>query len=76
MSTAQIKSAFVNELGQAGTCTLCTMQYVDGGKMQLVRFYVVRPGADEQIIEARVPRGSSLIEAARNEAAKFKESVA
>ena len=65
MSTAQIKCAFVSAIGAAGSCTLCTMQYVDGGQQQLLRFYVCRPGGTEQIVEAMVPRGDSLLAAAR-----------
>lgn len=68
MSTAQIKSAFVSELGNLGHCTACTMQYTDGGKTQLLRFYVRQPGVEEQVFEARVPRGESLIVAAREKA--------
>lgn len=76
MSTAQIKSAFIQAMGAAGTCTLCTMQYADGGKMQVLRFYVVRPGQGEAVIEVNVPRGTSLIDAARREGAKIKEAAA
>lgn len=71
MSTAQIKSAFINAIGASGTCTLCTMQYVDGGRAQLLRFYVCRPGGIEQVVEAQVPRGESLIDAARQAGADF-----
>lgn len=65
MSTAQIKAAFVSTIGAAGSCTLCTMQYLDDGKAQLLRFYVCRPGGSEEVVEATVPRGESLIAAAR-----------
>lgn len=75
MSTAQIKSAFIAALGNAGTCTACTMQYVEGGKMQLLRFYVRFPGVDgESVLECRVPRGESLIVAAREKGEAIREN--
>ena len=65
MSTAQIKAAFTNIIGAAGSCKLCTMQYLEDGKVQQLRFYVCRPGGSEEVIETRVARGESLIAAAR-----------
>jgi hypothetical protein len=75
MSTAQIRSAFVNELGNLAVCTTCTMQYQDQGKTQLLRFYLRRPGGTgEEVVEARVPRGESLIAAARDKAKELKNA--
>lgn len=75
MSTAQIKAAFTNELGMAGTCTAVTMQYVDDGKMQLLRFYVRKPGRPEMVHEAKVPRGDSLLAAAKIAAKEVREDA-
>lgn len=75
MSTASIKSAFVGEVGPGITCHLCTMNYIDGGKMQLLRFYIRRGSADEEIVEVNVPRGESLIVAARERARSLRENA-
>lgn len=75
MSMANVRSAFVETLGDRATCLSATMGYEQGGRQQVLTFRVVAGGGSPTTLTETVPASTDLESHARIMAAAYLETL-